>query len=296
MKNKNTLPLVSIIVPTYNSEKFILESVNSAINQTYTNIEIIIIDDGSTDNTETVAQQFPDSIRYIKQTNSGPSAARNHGLRESRGNYIAFLDVDDAWEPAKIEKQVSFFENNKNLMILATGYIRCDTNLKPVETVALKPTSEGIIPFKSLLERNKLLTSTIMIKKEGVNTCGFFNEKIQFGEDWDYWVRLAQLGEIGYIETPLCKYRVHGSGLTAKLDDKNMSDWLEVIEKNKQRGKNWYDKSIVYRKSLSWYLYNYSYVERVRGHKSESKRYAIKSMIIWPFSIRTLRIMKNILI
>ena len=296
MKNKNTLPLVSVIIPTYNSKAFIPSSVGSAINQTYPNIEILIIDDGSTDNTEEIVEQLPGSVRYIRQANSGPSAARNRGIRESCGKYIAFLDVDDAWKASKVAEQVHLFENSDDLSIVATGYERCDTELLPIEIVSINPLpkGKGIIPFRLLLEKNQLLTSSIMTKKEALDTCGLFNEQIQFGEDWDLWVRIAQLGAIGYISPPLCKYRAHGAGLTGKLNNKNMSDWLEVIEKNRLRTNNWYDRVITYRKSLSWYFYNYAYLERVRGEKSEGKRKAVKSMAIWPFSKRTPRIIKGL--
>jgi len=298
MNSHNKQPLVSIIIPTYNSERFIANSVVSALNQTYPNIEILIIDDGSTDKTETVIQKLPDSIRYIKQVNSGPSSARNHGIMQSNGEYIAFLDVDDEWMPSKIDKQVSLFESNQNLSITATSYIRCDADLLPIETTALNiPSKEkGIIPFRMLLEKNQLLTSSIMTKKNILDRCGFFDEEIQFGEDWDLWVRIAQLGEIGYIHTPLCKYRVHGAGLTGKLDDKNMQDWLKVIKKNRLRSNSWYDRHVTYRKSYSWYLHNYAYLERVRGQKAEGKKKALKSMITWPFTTRVLRIVKGLFI
>lgn len=298
MNKHNKQPLVSIIIPTYNSVRFIVNSVASATNQTYPNIEILIIDDGSTDETEMVVQQLSGPVRYIKQTNGGPSSARNHGIAQSNGEYIAFLDVDDEWEPSKIDKQVGFFENDKSLSIVATSYVRCNADLLPVETITLSTPSKkkGTIPFRALLEKNQLLTSSIMIKKNILAKCGVFDEKIQFGEDWDFWVRIAQLGRIGYIHTPLCKYRAHSAGLTGKLDDKNMRDWLEVIKKNRLRSNNWYDKHITYRKSFSWYLYNYAYLERVRGRKLEGKKKAIKAVIIWPFAIRTLRIVKGLFV
>ncbi len=298
MNNYNEEPLVSVIIPTYNSAQFIPNSVSSVASQTYPNIEILIIDDGSTDDTEIVVQALPGSIRYIKQINSGPSSARNRGIAQSKGKYIAFLDVDDEWEPSKIENQVALFENDKSLSIVAASYVRCDADLSPVETICLEIPSKnkGVVPFRMLLEKNQLLTSSIMLRKQTLDVCGFFDEKIRFGEDWDLWVRAAQLGGIGYLQTPLAKYRAHGGGLTGKLDDKNMQDWLEVIRKNKLRADNWYDKNITYRKSLSWYLYNYSYLERVRGRGGESKKKGIKAAIVWPFSIRTLRIIKGLFV
>jgi len=297
MNDKNNSPLVSIVIPSYNSANFIPGSVSSVLNQTYSNIEILIIDDGSTDETEKTVQQLTGPIRYIKQVNSGPSAARNRGLTESKGKYIAFLDVDDAWEPVKLEEQVAFFESDGDLSIIATGCMRCNADLQPVEIVSLETSTKekGTIPFRLLLEKNQLITSSIMIKKKTLDVCGLFDETIQFGEDWDLWIRIAQQGKIGYIQQPLCKYRVHGAGLTGKLDDKNMSDWLEVIEKNRKRTDNWYDRTITYRKSLSWYFYNYAYLERVRDQISEGKKKAIKAVILWPFAIRTLRIIKGLL-
>ena len=117
--------LVSAIIPTYNSVNYISEAINSVLNQTYKNCEIIVVDDGSTDNTrktvENYIRKYPHKIKYFYQENKGPSAARNKGIKEARGNYIAFLDSDDLWLPDKLEKQISLFMKDVSLKLTYCG-------------------------------------------------------------------------------------------------------------------------------------------------------------------------------
>src|SRR4051794_28952489 len=120
------MPHVSVIIPTYNYGRFIGEAVKSALEQTLPADEIIVVDDGSADNTEAAVRQFGDPVRYIKQANAGVCVARNRGVAESRGEFIAFLDADDTWEPTKLAKQIARFDEDEDLGMVHCGMLKFD--------------------------------------------------------------------------------------------------------------------------------------------------------------------------
>src|ERR1044072_1794023 len=117
-------PLVSVIIPTYNSARFLAESIQSVLGQSFRDFELIVIDDGSTDNTEAVVAAFPEALRYVKKANGGPAAARNFGIREARGDFIAFLDADDFWMSDKLALQVAHFNDHPEYGVVFTGSLR----------------------------------------------------------------------------------------------------------------------------------------------------------------------------
>ena len=121
-------PLVSVIIPAYNSADFIDEALKSVFDQTYKDLEIIVVDDGSTDDTRAVLEKYGDRVNYHYQDNNGPASARNRGIKLARGKYIAFLDADDLWLPTKLEKQVALFKNRENLGFVTTGVCSFDEN------------------------------------------------------------------------------------------------------------------------------------------------------------------------
>src|SRR3990172_11738749 len=134
-----TVPLVSVIIPTYNGSRFIRETIQSVIGQSYSKIEIIVIDDGSTDDTSLVVKSITDQrITYIQQKNAGVSTARNHGITVSKGDYIAFLDHDDVWLPCKLEKQLSLFEQNPKVAMVYADTFIIDENNSIINTYSHK--------------------------------------------------------------------------------------------------------------------------------------------------------------
>ncbi len=213
MKN----PLVSIVVPTYNRAGNITKTVDSILDQTYKNIELIIVDDGSTDNTQDVLKSYADRIQYIYQDNAGPSAARNKGIQEAQGEFIAFLDSDDLWKPEKIEKQVE-------LLIKAGPEVPCcicnstmdgytAENKNSFEIANLVPPyQEGIWHnvFEVLLSRFILFNQAIMVRKEALNNAKGFDESLWLLEDHDLALSLALEGPWAYTCEPLVMWQ-HGS-------------------------------------------------------------------------------------
>lgn len=220
-----TRPTIDVIIPAYNTEKFILDAVRSIENQTVPVQKIIIVDDGSRDTTkETVTSHHsPYPLEYIFQENKGPNAARNNGLSHSDAHYVAFLDADDRWEPSKLEKQLDLFmgDTSTTLGLVYTNYKIIDAAGKDrpdIPTVALDPEITGHA-FKKLLPGNKILgsASSVLIKKSVFDSVGIFDETLRVGEDWDMWLRIAEKFQVGYVDETLVAIRRHEHNQTNNI-------------------------------------------------------------------------------
>lgn len=210
---------VSIIIPTYNSAAFIGESIESALNQTYLNKEIIVIDDGSTDNTRAVLEKYIKSgeIKYFYQENKGPGAARNLGIKNSSGEFVAFLDADDVWHPDKLKKQIKLFENPK------VGLIYSDMEFFG-DSFPFKRYSEMAKGFyrgeatRELIKRNFIPVSSVVLRCEVFDKAGYFDGDFKNfpigGEDYELWLRLTRFFEIDFVPDAFVRYRIHGGQMS----------------------------------------------------------------------------------
>ena len=198
------MPAVSIIIPTYNRADLISKSINSVLNQTFKDFEIVIVDDGSTDDTENIIEGFNDSrIKYIKnEKNIGAAAARNIGIKAARGKYIAFQDSDDEWLPEKLEKQVKVLITCQENNVVYTGFWRIKDNKKIYVPLSRVKQKEGSI-YKELLKGNFISTQTILLKKECFEKAGMFDENLPRFQDWDLVLRLAKYYNFKFIDEPL---------------------------------------------------------------------------------------------
>src|SRR5690349_11336244 len=181
--------LVSVVIPTYNTRRYVAEAVESALAQTYRPIEILVADDGSTDGTEVEMRRFGDAVRYLVQRNQGPAAARNLGIGTAQGEYVAFLDADDLWEPTKIAKQVAVMERDARVGVVYCGIHRVDLQAGTTVTIVRDdPALRGDIR-RMLLLRNRVVTSTLLIRRACFERAGLFDETLRWAEDWDLWIR-----------------------------------------------------------------------------------------------------------
>lgn len=181
-------PLVSAIVPTYNSQNTIINCIDSILNQTYTNIEIIIVDDGSTDNTVKLINEFSigkEKTHIIEQSNRGPSSARNTGINYAHGEYIAFLDSDDEWYPNKIEKQIQLYKKNKDAVLISCSYSIGEQFTQKRQSNCIRK-----ISFNNLLLKNSFITSTVICPRK-IFKDFHFNEKQKYSEDYRLWLQIA---------------------------------------------------------------------------------------------------------
>jgi glycosyltransferase involved in cell wall biosynthesis len=195
------LPLVSVIIPTYNRSSLVLEAVESVFKQTYLNFELIVVDDGSIDGTAEVLSPYKDRFVYAFQNNQGVSAARNRGIQMARSQWITFLDSDDYWLPEKLETQIRFFTQNPEALICQTEeiWIRNGRRLNPQKKH--KKFSGDIFAPSLLL--CLVSPSAVMIKKNLFEQVGFFDEDLPACEDYDLWLRISAQFPIYLIDQPL---------------------------------------------------------------------------------------------
>jgi len=212
------MPLVSVIIPTYNREKYVVEAIESVLAQTYQNFEIIIVDDGSTDGTEKILEPYRDRVVYIYQENQGPSVARNTGIRRATGQFIAFLDSDDLWLPEKLEVQVAYMETNPEVGLVHTGkLLREERPTGPIlkEWPYAELSRSGHI-FPEMFLEPTVSTSTVVARRECFDVAGLFDEELTRGADHHLFLRIARHFPIGYIPRPLGVYRMHETNITKK--------------------------------------------------------------------------------
>lgn len=208
-----TTPKVSVIIPAYNSARFIRKTIQSVVDQTYPNVEIVCIDDGSTDGTRReVTENFP-SVVYIHQQNRGVAAARNLGIAKSTGEYVAFLDSDDLWLPEKLAAQMNLVRQDPNVKIVHTN-IKLDTN--GVITDSPYPTDHqsGKMFDNLLLQKGSIVCSTLLVKRECLDKVGVFDETLRTSEDVHLFLRLAYHYDFHFLNRPLAIKIHHDANLT----------------------------------------------------------------------------------
>ena len=207
------MPRVSVIIPTYNFGEFLGECILSVLSQTYPVAEIIVVDDGSTDNTESVASAFLSRIIYIKKPNGGPASARNAGLNRATGEYITFLDADDQWTPEKIADQVEFFENNKMLGFIYSKICHYD-NISGAILSTQPPIMYSGWIFDKILCDNFIALPTIMVRGSVLNKVGYFNEQLITAEDYNLYLRIAKSFQVGALDKIHVMRRIHSRNIS----------------------------------------------------------------------------------
>jgi glycosyltransferase involved in cell wall biosynthesis len=202
---------ISVVIPAYNAAKYLPESLNSVLSQTLPPDEILVIDDGSTDDTVAVASAFP-GVRVASYENAGPSAGRNRGMALATGDWVAFLDHDDLWLPQKLEKQMRMLNSHPEADVCVTGsQLFQDVDGKRLFTEpTIPPPSEKL--GRSLYGETRLCPSFVIVRRSMLRTVGDFETKQRKAEDWDYWLRLEQAGA-RFVSCPevLGLYRVHAA-------------------------------------------------------------------------------------
>ena len=203
---KNNSPKVSIILPTYNRAHIIEKAIQSVLNQTYQDFEIIIIDDGSKDDTKKIIRGFQEKdnrIKYIRfEENKGAAAARNAGIKMSKGEYITFQDSDDEWVIDKLEKQMKVIETSSENIVIYCGFWRIDGDEKTYIPDINISNREGNI-HKELLKGNFVDTPSILLPKKNLEKIGMFDENLLRLQDWDLSIRLSKYYNFKLIDEPL---------------------------------------------------------------------------------------------
>ena len=279
-------PLVSVIIPNYNYAHYLPQALDSVLAQTYPRFEIMVIDDGSTDDSENVLRSYGDRIRSIKQQNQGVSAARNLGARETRGELVAFLDADDFWLPEKLERQVQRFIADDGLGLVHCGVEEIHDNgdhlLFRLEGL------EGWVATDMLLFNRAVILgggSGLMVKRSAFEALGGFDTSLSTSADWEFFYRMAAHARVGFVPSALLKYRVHGSNMHANV---------RAMEHDMLIG---YEKAFSCNRGILPELRRrcYGNLHMVlagsffrAGHKTDFARHALKSLWLTPGNLKSL--------
>lgn len=206
--------LVSVIIPAYNYARFLPQAIDSVLAQTYAPVEIIVVDDGSQDDSQAVLNAYGTRIRWVSQHNQGVAAARNHGTRLSQGSYLAFLDADDYWLPTKLERQMELYARDPEL-----GLTHCGVGEFDDQQGVLRQRQEGMAGWVGrellLLERPVILGggSGLVLPRALFEAVGGFDERLSTSADWDLFHRVAIRQRVGFTPEVLVRYRLHGSNM-----------------------------------------------------------------------------------
>jgi len=231
-------PLISVIIPAYNASQFIAETLDSVFAQTFTDFEVVLINDGSPDTEalERALQSYPSNLRYIKQENQGAAAARNTGLRSANGEFIAFLDADDTWLPEFLEKQMEFLTQSHADFVFCDALLVGEPSLEGRTFMQMQPSRGAVTPENLLSLEVTVLTSTVVARKAPILEVGLFDDTIRRGHDFDLWLRLAKLGiRFAYHCDVLAHHRIVESGLSGGTISQ-LERTLAVLEAIKAKG------------------------------------------------------------
>ncbi|MBC7913682.1 MAG: glycosyltransferase [Pyrinomonadaceae bacterium] len=255
-------PLVSVVMPAYNAQKYIAESIESVIEQTYANWELLIVDDGSTDNTAAIIKhyQIKDTrIQYFYQENGRQGKAKNAGINNSKGDYIAFLDADDLWLKEKLKVSVDVITAGNYSLLFTDCFVFQDDkrNISSLSKMGVgNDMYEGRESILMFLYCNRIPNLTVLIKRKVMLEAGNFMDMI-VAEDYEMWLRLLKNGCIfKAISTPLSLYRVHSESITAK-DRHATFEVIEIIKAFGQKNRDYTTDTInIAQDKIKYWLYN----------------------------------------
>lgn len=211
------MPAVSVIIPTYNSAAFLQETIESVLGQTYSDFEIIVVDDGSTDETERVMQSFGTRVSYVKQENKGVSAARNQGIKLARARYVAFLDSDDLWVPQKLAEQVPLLDEDPEIGLVYSDWaVVTEHGVAEPSFHSTRPGASGYV-FNELVRTGFILTSGTVVRRSCLDEVGDFDESLSVAEDYDLWLRICYRWKVAVVNKALVTKRSWDGSLSSDL-------------------------------------------------------------------------------
>ncbi|HLJ95938.1 MAG TPA: glycosyltransferase [Gemmataceae bacterium] len=275
-----SMDLVTAVIATYNYGRFVTQAVESVLAQTYGNLEVIVVDDGSDDDTRELLAPYTDRIRYIYQKNQSVAAARNTGIRAASGDLIAFLDADDIWHPQKIEVQMRYLADHPEVGLVAVERLP--------EGIATWPPLDGLpnpqarpVTVEALVLRPLFAPSGVLMRKQCFDVVGYFDTNLRNAEDYDMWIRIACRFPIVKLEVPLWWYRVHGAN-KSHVPARQEAAALKVLEKNFARSGPLGHRFFLKEKAYSYAVYaaalNYSAV----GKEFLTLARLLQSFLRWP--------------
>lgn len=262
------MPRVSVVIPTFNCDRFIRRTVDSALAQTYRDFEVIVVDDGSTDGTRSIMAEFGPAVRYLFQSNQGASAARNRAIESASGEFIAYLDADDLWSPDKLARQVEYLDAHP-----ACGLIHSEVAVVDEQDAVLhrkfNQETQRAVPqgacLRQLLQQSHIQTLTVVERRSAFERAGKFDLRLPVAQDYLHWIQVVLKGyEIGYLPEPLGLYRWRAGSLMSSerrllgiLSGSIKFFWLNMRWSGTLAAKlNSWSKHSCINRSGSWHIWN----------------------------------------
>jgi glycosyltransferase involved in cell wall biosynthesis len=217
LRQEQSRPPVSVIIPAYNSALSLGAAIQSVLDQSYSEFEILVIDDGSTDDTEGVARSFGNRVSYFRQENGGAGAARNQGIARSQGKYVAFLDSDDVWLPTKLAEQIPMLDRDAEIGLVYTDWAVVPEQGEPEPSVLSKlPAASGYV-FEQLVQCGFILTSGTVVRRSCLDEIGDFDEHLSIAQDYDLWLRISYRWKVALLNKPLVIKKNREGNLSSNL-------------------------------------------------------------------------------
>jgi glycosyltransferase involved in cell wall biosynthesis len=241
------MPSVSVIIPTYNGGKYILDAVNSVLRQTHAPLEIIVVDDGSREDILQVLSPVSRHITYIRQDNAGPAAARNRGIRAAKGEFIAFLDDDDLWHPTKLEAQMRRMHGAPDCGLVYSYPILIDENGSIIFNELPRTCPSGYVYYDFLRQNRINTSSTVLLRASVLDRVGFFDENLYVCEDYDLWLRISRDHKVIFCSEAVIFYRQSTTGVS-KNNYNHLNGCLYVMNKTVEqliKGSQHFDKKSI---------------------------------------------------
>jgi glycosyltransferase involved in cell wall biosynthesis len=213
MAENNSVPIISVTMCVYDGEKYLKEAVDSILEQTFDDLEFIIVDDGSTDSTAAILAGYKDPrLRVVNQLHLGISKSRNHALLMARGEYIAVLDADDTAHSTRLKTQIAYLRQHPTIVALGTGYSQVDVT-RDRTRVIVPPGNDSTIR-RAMVSGNPICHSSVLMRRSALERVGSYDETLSFSEDYELWSRLAQVGELANLPDALVTRRYHGRSVS----------------------------------------------------------------------------------
>ena len=231
-------PLISIVIPSYNRASLIIDAIESCVGQTYRPLEVIVVDDGSTDNSVEKIEQWNNSnfnndfsLKLLKQENQGGNVARNNGIKNAKGSFVAFLDSDDLWERSKLEKQIIFLLEDSSVGAVYCGLRQIDIDSGKLLSDSERLYAEGYILSQILVKDVTAPTSAYLVRKKVFQDVGYFDDTLKARQDWDMWIRISEKFKVRAVHENLMDLRHHCGTRTATNPDNEIQAYIAIRNK-----------------------------------------------------------------
>lgn len=278
---------VSAIITAYNSEDFVAEAISSVLEQTCPVDEIVVVDDGSTDHTRDIVEQFSQrGVRYIYQENGGPGAARNCGIRETSGELIAFLDADDVWLKDKIKMQREFLSEHPEVA-LVSGFAWWWNMIEDDRFISGEVPKSIASLRRDIMVHNKIGNpSRVMLRRSVFSEVGVFDKNIRWGQDWDLWIRIITRYNAAILPAPVIEYRWHEKNLSHTSRWERLYSYWNVSQRAIQSNHSSWRRSLLMLRSWSLFTHRRAkYLIRQKGPRWKQIGYAAGAFFSYPFDM-----------